>query len=80
MTNQTEDIEAPRAGSYSIEQWCRHRGISVSFFYKLRKAGTAPATQKIGRRRVVTFEADEIWAAADVISSKAADQSASATV
>jgi hypothetical protein len=37
-------------GSFTIPEWCKHRRISVSMFYKLRKQGKAPRTLPIGRQ------------------------------
>ena len=49
-------------GSFTIPEWCKHRRISVSMFYKLRKQGKAPRTLPIGRHRTITAESDAAWA------------------
>jgi hypothetical protein len=47
--------------SFTIPEWCRHRRISVSMYYKLRAQGKAPATLDVGRHRTITAEADAAW-------------------
>jgi predicted DNA-binding transcriptional regulator AlpA len=66
VANTPAPEEARRASSsFSIAEWCQHRGISISFFYILAKQGKAPATMKLGRRRMVSAEADAAWARAN---------------
>ena len=48
-------------GSYTVEAWCKHRGISRSMFYLLAKQGKAPRSYSVGARRFVTVEADLAW-------------------
>jgi hypothetical protein len=49
-------------GSFTIREWCEHRRVSVSMFYKLRAQGKAPATLPVGRHQTITAEADATWA------------------
>ena len=49
-------------GSFTIPEWCNHRRISVSMFYKLKAQGKAPAMLPIGRHQTITDEADATWA------------------
>jgi hypothetical protein len=73
MANSPAPPEARRpGGSFTLAEWCQHRRISISFFYKLAELGKAPATIKLGRRRMVTSEADENWARANESASAAA--------
>jgi predicted DNA-binding transcriptional regulator AlpA len=66
VANQTAQVEATRSGgSFSIAQWCQHHGLSGSYFYKLQKAGRAPVTINIGRRRLVSSKADQDWVRAN---------------
>jgi hypothetical protein len=51
----------PRPGSFSIREWCRYRGICPATFYNRRRYGEMPATLSIGRRRIITAEADKEW-------------------
>ena len=48
-------------GSFTIPEWCNHRRISVSMFYKLKAQGKAPSTLPIGRHQTITVEADAAW-------------------
>jgi hypothetical protein len=66
MANTPAPAEGRRSdSSFSIAEWCRHRNVSISFFYKLDAMGKAPATLRLGRRRTITFESDRAWAAAN---------------
>jgi hypothetical protein len=49
-------------GSFTIPEWCKHRRISISMFYKLKAQGKAPATLPVGRHQTITAEADAAWA------------------
>jgi hypothetical protein len=46
---------------YSVRGWCKRRGICVSTFYNRLKHGEMPNIIKIGRRTLITSEADEAW-------------------
>jgi hypothetical protein len=58
------EMERRPGASFSIADWCRHRQISVSMFYKLLAQGKAPVSIRVGRRRTITAEADAAWARA----------------
>jgi predicted DNA-binding transcriptional regulator AlpA len=48
--------------AYSVAQFCASHGISRALFYKLQKAGRAPAIMKISANRVaISREAAEKW-------------------
>jgi hypothetical protein len=49
-------------GSFTIREWCEHRRVSVSMYYKLKARGKAPATLPVGRHQTITAEADAAWA------------------
>jgi hypothetical protein len=51
----------PLGGSFTIPEWCRHRRVSISMYYKLRAQGRAPATLDVGRHKTITAEADAAW-------------------
>jgi predicted DNA-binding transcriptional regulator AlpA len=82
MANPMEDIVANATaapveghisrGSFTVAQWCQHRQLSVSFFYRLDQQGKAPATMRIGRRRLISFESDQAWVRANEAASAAA--------
>jgi hypothetical protein len=48
--------------SFTIAEWCKHRRVSISMYYKLRTQGKAPATLPVGRHQTITAEADAAWA------------------
>jgi hypothetical protein len=48
-------------GAFSVAEWCRYRGICPATFYNRLPHGEMPATMKIGRRTIITAEADEEW-------------------
>jgi excisionase family DNA binding protein len=45
----------------SVDEWCEAYGVGRFTFYQLLRQGRAPATLKLGRRRVITFEANQRW-------------------
>jgi predicted DNA-binding transcriptional regulator AlpA len=47
--------------AYSVQGWCKRRGICVATFYNRLKHGEMPKIIKIGRRTIITAEADEAW-------------------
>jgi len=47
--------------AYSVRGWCKCRGICVATFYNRLKHGEMPAIIKIGRRTIITAEADQEW-------------------
>jgi hypothetical protein len=49
-------------GSFTIAEWCKHRRVSISMYYKLRAQRKAPATLPVGRHQTITAEADAAWA------------------
>jgi hypothetical protein len=48
-------------GAYSVSEWCQHRGICPATFYNRLPFGEMPAVVKIGRRTIITAEADAEW-------------------
>jgi predicted DNA-binding transcriptional regulator AlpA len=46
---------------YSVQGWCKRRGICVATFYNRLKHGDMPSVIKIGQRTIITAEADEAW-------------------
>jgi hypothetical protein len=47
--------------AYSIPEWCRRNGFSPSFFFKLQKKGLGPRVMRVGRRTLVSREANDEW-------------------
>ena len=45
---------------FTIPEWCKHRRISVSMYYKLRKQGKTPRTLPVCRHQTITAEADAL--------------------
>lgn len=45
----------------SITKFCKTYDISESFFYKLRKQGKAPKILKLGKRSIITPDAEQEW-------------------
>jgi len=46
---------------YSVQSWCKRRGICVATFYNRLKYGEMPNIIKVGRRTIITAEADAEW-------------------
>jgi len=47
--------------NHSSPQFCARNNISRSFFYKLRKAGKAPRTMRVGGRQIISPDAERDW-------------------
>jgi hypothetical protein len=47
--------------SFTIPEWCAHRKVSRSMFYKLEGQGLAPATYSVGTSRRISPDADAAW-------------------
>jgi len=47
--------------AYSVREWCARRGICPATFYNRLPHGEMPAIVKIGRRTIITVEADSEW-------------------
>jgi len=60
MSLDRDPSSSPR-GSFSIAEWCRYRGICPATFYNHLRRGGMPAVVKIGRRTIITAEADAEW-------------------
>jgi len=45
----------------SVEEFCEAYRIKRNLFYELLKAGKAPDTMQLGRRRIITYAAAERW-------------------
>ena len=52
---------APPLG-YSIREFCKAVGISVSLFYELQASGLVPRTMALGKRRkIIAIEEAQRW-------------------
>jgi hypothetical protein len=47
--------------AYSIPEFCRRYGFSQAFFFKMKAQGKGPRMMEVGRRRMISCEADEVW-------------------
>jgi hypothetical protein len=47
--------------AYSIQEFCTRHSLSRAGFYNLLKAGLAPATMVVGRRRLISEESAAAW-------------------
>jgi predicted DNA-binding transcriptional regulator AlpA len=47
--------------AYSVREWCARRGCCPATFYNRLPYGEMPSIIKIGRRTIITAEADEEW-------------------
>ena len=45
----------------TVKQFCGANQISHVHFYELLKRGLGPRTMKVGRRRLITLEAEAEW-------------------
>jgi hypothetical protein len=47
--------------AYSIQEFCSRHSLSRAGFYNLLKAGLAPTTMVVGRRRLISEESAAEW-------------------
>jgi hypothetical protein len=58
-----ERLPGDETEAHSIEGFCRKHGISVAFYYELRKKKRTPREVTVGRRILITKEAAADWRA-----------------
>jgi hypothetical protein len=61
ITPQQKSYEAGERDAYSIVEFCRRNGFSVSFHHKLQRQGIGPKLMRLGARTLVTVEASDTW-------------------
>jgi hypothetical protein len=47
--------------AYSIPEFCKRYGFSQSFYFKMKLQGRGPREMEVGRRKLISLEADEAW-------------------
>jgi hypothetical protein len=53
---------APKdAVAFSVDQFCQRNGICKAHFYNAVRAGRGPRLMKVGRRTLVTRQAETDW-------------------
>jgi excisionase family DNA binding protein len=50
-----------RNGSMTVTEWCEYRRVSRSMLYKLLAEGRGPLTHFVGKKRLISSEADDDW-------------------
>ena len=53
--------DAADRAAYSIPEWAKRNGISVSMYHKIQKQGLGPRIMRVGSRTLISREADEQW-------------------
>jgi hypothetical protein len=61
--HRRERLPGDETEAASIEGFCRQHGISIAFYYELRKKKRAPREVTIGRRVLITKENAADWRA-----------------
>jgi predicted DNA-binding transcriptional regulator AlpA len=60
-SKQPNEARAPPLLGYSINEFCKAVGISVSYFYELKQANLTPRIMKLGTRRIISVEEAQAW-------------------
>jgi predicted DNA-binding transcriptional regulator AlpA len=47
--------------AFTVPEFCEAHGISRALYYILAREGRAPASMKVGRRRLIARESAEAW-------------------
>jgi predicted DNA-binding transcriptional regulator AlpA len=63
LGNPRQTRAPPERLGYSIPEFCAALGISVAFFYELRKVNTAPRTMILGTRQIISVDEAKRWCA-----------------
>jgi predicted DNA-binding transcriptional regulator AlpA len=50
--------------AYSIKEFCSAHGISISQYYRLKRAKQIPRMMRVGKRYLISVEAAAAWRAA----------------
>ncbi len=60
---KTAPIRGPpiERAAFSIDEFAEAHGLSVAMYFKLRNLGLGPDEMRVGRRRLISFEAAERW-------------------
>ena len=58
---EEERRQRQRDQSYTVQEWCAARRISLAMFYKMKALGIGPKTHNAGRRRLISPAADAEW-------------------
>ena len=53
--------QSRNGSTYTIFQFCGAHNISRSMFYKQMKLGQGPRVMRVGRRRLISYEAAAEW-------------------
>ena len=61
LGNPRQTRAPPERLGYSIPEFCASIGISVAFFYELRKVSTAPRTMILGTRQIISVDEAKRW-------------------
>jgi hypothetical protein len=51
----------PDNDMHSVESFCHSNGISIGLYYKLRGQGKGPRETRVGRRVLISPEAEADW-------------------
>jgi hypothetical protein len=61
MSAEQASPSSEPADAFSIREFCRRHGISLSFYHKLRTQGLGPRTLRLGARVLITQEDARRW-------------------
>jgi hypothetical protein len=50
-------------GSFTIDEWCEHRRVKRSTYYKMRQLGQGPRLHYALSKPLISVEADAQWQA-----------------
>jgi hypothetical protein len=50
----------PRA-AFTVSEFCEAYRISQAKYYEMKKQGLGPVEMEVGRRRLISYEAANVW-------------------
>ena len=57
---QARDRGSP-THAFTVQEFCDAHRISRSHYYELKKQGLTPIEMIVGRKRLISFEAADLW-------------------
>jgi hypothetical protein len=63
MPRRLERLDATPIAAFTVAEFARSHKLSISMYYKLKRAGLAPTEMVVGARRLISTEAAARWRA-----------------
>jgi hypothetical protein len=58
---ECRQVDIKDRAAFSIPEWAERNRVSVSLYHKLQKEGLGPRVMRVGKRTLISAEADAQW-------------------